>query len=833
MAAGERTATPETYPFAEIEPLWEERWEAADLFRAGAHPDRPSWYGYEYPPYPNGSLHIGHARNYTLGDVCARFHRMRGFDVLYTQGFDSFGLPNEIAAREEGCHPREVTERSIATISDQFRRLGLSYDRSHFIAYHDPHYYVQTQRIFLALLEADLAYRARAAANWCPTCSTTLADDQALEGNCWRCGRPVETRVLDQWFLRTTRYAQALLDGLDTVRDWPDHALARQRAWIGRTPGVDVRLEIAERPGRELVAFTTQPELIYAMNFLTLALEHPFLLELEAEGALAQGVLDEVEDMRRQLRFRARSALRGAPRPPTRTVALGLHVVHPLTGERLPLLAGNYVEISFATGAVLGAPAHDHKDGEVARQAGIGERVTLRPPDGETTRDLVAYEEDWRLVDAGELTGATVAESRSRVAEALARVDGGGAAVRFRLRDWLVSRQRFWGVPIPIVHCADCGAVPVPDEELPIELPDEVDLEVAGNPLEACTAFVEAPCPRCAEPARRETDTMDTFVNTTWFPWRHCIPADRPFDLHCAEVEERMPADVTIGGVDVLEGAFFHERFLAQAMHELGWIDYTEPVRRALTHEMVIRNGQKMSKSLGNTVDLDDVIERFGADSLRTAIVFMAPWQRRVDWQESKLVDCHRFLAAVFDLAERFASSLETHREPRERTDVLGAIHRETAAITESFEGYRMHVAVHGLMRLRRTVERAAEEGARPDAVEGLSRLVRMLSPLAPHLAEELWRRLGGEGFVSVAAWPEVDAALAAEERRTLLVQVDGKKVGAIEVSPDADEAELEALARPIAEPTLQGVEVLRTIYAQRRKTDWINFVTKARRGGD
>jgi len=359
-----------------------------------------------------------------------------------------------------------------------------------------------------------------------------------------------------------------------------------------------------------------------------------------------------------------------------------------------------------------------------------------------------------------------------------------------------------------------------------------VDLDVPGNPLESCARFVNAPCPACGAPARRETDTMDTFVNASWFPWRHCVPADEPFDIHCEDVRARMPADVTIGGVDVLEGAFFHERFLAHALHELGWIDHTEPARSALTHEMVIRDGRKMSKSLGNTVDLDDVIARFGADSLRLAIVFMAPWHKKIDWRESKLVDCHRFLAGLFHLVERFPDALRDPAPPPRASDFVRRLHRETVEITEAFEERRLNVVVHGLMRLRRCVEEAADAARPPppgELAEGLSRLVRLLAPLAPHLAEALWQRLGGEGFASVAAWPEVDATLLAREQRPLIAQVDGRKIGALEVPPSADAAAREALARPLAAPELGATPIVRVHHARRRKTDLVNFVTKAR----
>jgi leucyl-tRNA synthetase len=839
-----------TYPFQSIEEKWQRLWREAGAFRAERRPDRPKFYCFEYPPYPNGKLHIGHVRNYSIGDATARFRRLRGYDVLYTQGFDAFGLPNDLAAREQGCHPADLTDACIAKIRDQFDRFGLSYDRDRLVAYHHESYYRWTQWLFLQFLEAGLAYRADALVNWCDHCRTTLADDQVELGACWRCHQPTRLRRMAQWFVRTTAFSDALLDELDRLPDWPEKIKKIQRHWIGKSEGVDLRFALEGIAGLALTVFTSHPELVYGMRFLVLALDHPLLAALAGFGLLSRRESEDLESLRAEALAARGSVHRGKKgRQPVAGLLLSVRARHPLTGEGMPVAVANYVEAGFATGAVGGVAAHDERDGELAALLGLPSRRVLAPPSASPPwpeGPAFTWDDGWRLIRSGALDGTSVAEAPAAVAAALEAAEAGGAVTRYRLRDWLISRQRYWGPPIPVVHCPVCGTIPVPEEELPVRLPRDVDLTVEGNPLEYHAGFVAASCPRCHRVARRETDTMDTFMNCLWFFFRYAAGGEAAHPIADPEVSCWLPADVAIGGIEHATTTYFQDRFLTRALASMGLIDFTEPFTRLVAHEMVVRDGRKMGKSFGNTVDPDELIARYGADALRTAILFVASPDKRLEWSDAGLRSCHGFLADLWQLIHILAapdapsdSEPAVVSSPAEEHSLRLELHRTLVQVTEDYERYQFNLVIHALIgsvrRLDKFVAAAPLDPARRTvAREVASCLLRMLAPIAPHVCEELWSVLGEEGMIMHAAWPEPDRALLATAGRRLLVQLDGVHQGMMEVHPHAEPEEVwrQGVAwlhasRGNGSPELP--EIQDWLYVQGQRSDVLNLLTAPR----
>jgi leucyl-tRNA synthetase len=809
------------YDPSEIEPKWVERWEAEGLYRASEDPAdlRPRFYALDMFSYPSGDLHMGHAEAFSGGDAVARFAALRGYNVLHPIGWDAFGLPAENAAIKRGIHPKEWTYANIDQQARSFRRLGMSFDWTRRLNTCDPEYYGWTQWFFLRLFERGLAYRKNAPTNWCPKDQTVLANEQVINGACERCGTQVVRRDLTQWFFKITDYAQRLLDDMESL-EWPERVITMQRNWIGRSEGASVTFEIAET-GDSVEVFTTRPDTLWGVTFFVFAAEHPLVPGL----ARASGAKPEIEAALETLRT---TPLTSREEADTREgIPLGVHAVNPVNGEKIPVFVAPYVLMEYGTGAVMGVPAHDQRDFEFARAHDLPIRVVVQP-EGEQRDPATmteAHDHDGVMVNSGPFDGVRSPGSIERVIAWLEEQGKGKGAVTFRLRDWLISRQRYWGAPIPIVHCPEHGEVAVPDDQLPVLLPDDVDFRPGGeSPLARHEGFVNTVCPICGEPAKRDTDTMDTFVDSAWYYYRYCSPneASGPFDP--AAVERWMPVDQYIGGVEHAILHLLYCRFFTKVLFDMGMVGFTEPMKRLMNQGQVIFGGASMSKSKGNIVEPMPLVERWGADSIRLNILFAGPFEDDIDW---KLIApdpekrpgvttwLGRVFAAVGEACERDAPDPEQLRR---------LTHRTIRAVTDDMERFRFNVAISKLQVLTNGMRSALDAG--DGAREAATALVVMLAPLAPFATEELWREvLGNATSVHLASWPSFDEALARDETVTLVVQVDGKVRDRIEVAAGADEETCRelALASEKARRALDGREIDTVIV---RPPRLVNLVT-------
>ena len=639
------------YRFDEIETRWQARWTEHGAFEVTEDPRRPKFYCLEMLPYPSGDIHVGHVRNYCISDVVARFKRMRGFNVLHPIGWDALGLPAENAAIKRGIHPEQWTRQNIAGMKLQLQRLGFSYPWDREIATCDASYYRWNQWFFLRMLERGIAYRAKAPVNWCPNCATVLANEQAQGGECWRCHSAVEERELDQWFLRITAYQDALLDDMRGLSAWPERVLTQQVNWIGRSPGAEVDFAV---DGAEAIrVFTTRIDTIYGATFMVLAPEHPRV------DALIDGTKDAAQAREALARLRAQDRrARQAAQIEKEGVFTGRYALNPFSGERIPIWVGNFVLMGYGTGAIMSVPAHDQRDFEFAKKYGLAIRVVIQPEGGQLDGATLtaAYEGPGRTANTGQFSGLPSDEAIARMAAHAEAQGFGKATVTYRLKDWLISRQRYWGTPIPVVYCEKDGVVPVPDDQLPIVLPPDAPFTgEGGNPLEKVRAFVEAQCPRCGGPARRETDTMDTFVDSSWYFYRYLSPRKEDGAVDVAAVRYWFPIDLYVGGIEHAILHLVYARFWTKVMRDLGLVDFSEPVQRLFPQGMVHMNGEVMSKSKGNTVAPDDVIARYGADTLRLYILSVAPPEMALEWSEESIAGSHRLIQRLWRLVDRHA----------------------------------------------------------------------------------------------------------------------------------------------------------------------------------
>ncbi len=780
-----------------VEERIQKRWDAMGLAASGEDPAREKFYCLEMFMYPSGKIHMGHVRNYTIGDVVARFHRMRGRNVLHPMGFDAFGLPAENAAIKGGVHPKAWTEANIAAMKAQLRRMGFLYDWRREVRTCDPEYYRWNQWFFLRMFEKGLCYRAKRAVNWCPDCATVLANEQVEDGSCWRCHNPVTIREMDQWFLRITPYAQELLDGLDELRDWPPEVAAMQRNWIGRSEGAYVDFAV-EGGGDALRVFTTRIDTIFGATFLVLAPEHPRALEItkpERRG--------HVKAFRAKMR--ALSTHDRATSKEKEGVFTGARAINPFSGERIPVFLANFVLMEYGTGAIMGVPAHDQRDFEFARAYGLPVRVAVQSG-GLTSETLAeAVPADGVLEASGPYTGLSNREAMRVMAAAAEEAGFGRAAVTFRIKDWGISRQRYWGTPIPIIHCESCGAVPVPEDRLPVLLPEDVAFTGKGeSPLAGHEAFLRAACPKCGAPARRETDTMDTFVDSSWYFLRYCSPRESSAPFEPSAVRYWAPVDFYIGGIEHATMHLIYCRFFTMVLRDLGLLPFGEPVRRLMCQGMVIKDGAKMSKSLGNLVEPDDMIARYGADAVRLNILFLSPPWDRLDWSDQGAEGAYRFLSRVYALVEDLAEDLRGPVEVPEGP--VPALRRKThqtvAKVTAELEDrLKINTAIAGLMELVNAIHAFLPSyGGTPRERfalrESVVSLVTMLSPFAPHAADALSEILGlGPTWVD-GPWPSFEPGVAREDEIVLPVQVNGKVRDQIRVSADASPEEVLRVAK-------------------------------------
>jgi leucyl-tRNA synthetase len=802
----------ERYDPREIERKWQAVWDDEQTWRVpnpgdpGFDDSRPKSYVLEMLPYPSGEPHVGHLKCYAVGDAIAHFRRRKGFQVIHPMGYDAFGLPAENHAIRTGEHPRISTERSIETFRDQFRSWGVSIDWSREIGTHEPDVYRWTQWIFLKLLERRLAYREEAPVQWCPYDQTVLANEQVIDGRCERCGTPVVSKRLEQWFFRITDYADRLLSGFDVLESWPEHVVAMQRNWIGRSEGAEVVFR-CEDLGIDFPVFTTRPDTLFGATFFVLAPEHPDVERLAAGTEAEDAVRDYVNEA-----MRSSAEERGAEEAAKSGVPLGRTVTNPVNGERIPMFVADFVLMEYGTGAIMAVPAHDERDYEFAERFGLEIRRVVEPADGEAPEDepFVGHTENERLVNSGQFTELPAPEASRRITEWLEEQGKGRPAINYRLRDWLVSRQRYWGCPIPVLYCEECGVVPVPENELPVLLPDVEDYAPRGkSPLAQATDWVDTECPTCHGRARRETDTMDTFVDSSWYFLRYLDPRDTEAAFDRAIANYWMPVDQYIGGVEHAILHLMYARFVTKALTDMGYLGIEEPFSNLFTQGLITRDGAKMSKSKGNTISPREYVEQYGADAIRTFICFMGPPERGGDWTDEGVKGVRHFLDRLWrlsrEVAERTspdalaADGAGTAEGPA--LELLRKVHWAIDKATRDFErGFAFNTAIAAVMELVNDAYRLKDGLWGDPAGDGALRFATaaaasLIFPFAPHLGAEVYESVAG-ARVWEQPWPQPDPQLLERETFTLVVQVNGKLRDRLEAAVDAEEQELIRLAR-------------------------------------
>jgi leucyl-tRNA synthetase len=848
----------EKYFPEKIEEKWQKRWADERAFEARDDDDRPKFYALEMLPYPSGFLHMGHVRNYAIGDALAWYKRLRGFNVLHPIGWDSFGQPAEQAAIKRGIQPREWTEENIAHMKGQMQRLGISYDWSREIAAHRPDYYKWDQWFFLQMLERGLAYKRTSAVNWCPKEETVLSNEQSSGGICWRCGAQVTKKEIEQWYLRITKYAEQLVKDIDEIESgWPEKVLKRQRDWVGRSEGayIDFRVKDADEKIR---VFTTRIDTIFGATAIVVAAEHPVLAKILEDSSLKDQVMAFANQVKAARAIKTEDA---AAEEEKLGINTGHLAVNPFNGELLPIWVANYVLMDYGAGAVMSVPAHDERDFEFAQKYTLPIRQVIaavvhgqqsEPPDqapgGDQSIEMKnAFTEYGVLVNSGAWSGKLSADALREMADYAEEKKFGGPAVTYRLRDWGISRQRFWGAPIPIVYCPDCGMVAVPEKDLPVMLPDNAQFTGTGeSPLKSVPEFVNVDCPKCGQPAKRETDTMDTFVDSSWYFFRYTDPRNDAMPFDPAIAGKWTPVDQYIGGDSHAVMHLIYTRFWTKVMRDMGLVKFNEPVKRLLTQGMVTNRVEAtdefkaMSKSLGNGVDPDEMIEAFGADATRLFVLFAAPVENELRWSETGIEGAVRFLRRVWTMVYRHAGVRPAEDAGGVRTDFSDAAralrrktHQTIARVTDDFEKLDLNTNVAALMELLNALgdfnadPASASEADAFAAREAIEALVVMLAPFSPHVADEMWAGLGHEGgLLKGAPWPVADSELAKKEELEIPVQVNGKLRSRVVVAPDVSDEDLRtmALADGKVQSFIDGHKVVKVIVVPQRL---VNVVVK------
>ncbi|MBX5482324.1 MAG: leucine--tRNA ligase [Myxococcaceae bacterium] len=828
----------ERYEPQRIEPLWQQRWRDAGIFRANARPNAPKKYILEMLPYPSGKMHMGHVRNYLIGDVYARYFMMKGFDVLHPMGWDAFGLPAENAAIKDKVHPAVRTRENIESFKKEIISLGYSYDWSREINTSDPEYYRWNQWFFLRMLERGLVYRRFAKVNWCTGCLTVIANEQVKEGRCERCDSPVVDKEQPEWAFRITQYSDALLDGLDALTQWPERITSMQRNWIGRSYGAEVGFAVENAPGGEVIrVFTTRVDTIFGCTYIVLAPDHPLVATITTADRRAQ-----VEAFARKMAAMSKEE-RTAEGATKEGVFTGAYAIHPFTGGRTPVWVANFVLSDYGTGAVMSVPAHDERDYQFAKKYGLPLRIVVEPKGGEKlpAPDQLerAFTDDGVLVDSGEFTGLPSAEARTKMSAWLEANGKGKATVTYRQRDWGFSRQRYWGTPIPIVYCEKCDpekkGIPVPDSELPVTLP-EIDTEkvLTGKgepPLAKVPEWLNTQCPRCGGPARREPETMDTFVDSCWYYARYLSPHFDTLPFDPQEAKRWLPVDVYVGGPEHAVMHLLYFRFWTRVMKELGLSPVDEPVTRLVTQGIVNGpDGRKMSKRWGNVVAPSAIVAKYGADTARTYVLFAGPPERDFDWSDEQVEGAFRFLKRVYALAYNHqAVKGATFDGPFEgkALEIRRAAHKALKRVGEAIERLSFNTAIAGTMEYvnalyaAQNVQTPAEKAAMAEAIRILT---IVLTPFAPHLADEIAQAYGEVTPVVTREWPAFDPALVVDELIPYAVQVNGKLRGEVKVAADAAEAEVRAAieADEKIQAALSGKEIKRVVFVPRRLVNYV-----------
>lgn len=758
--------------FSEIEKKWQKRWADSGIFKVKPDPDKEKFYCLEMFPYPSGKgMHMGHVRNYAMGDCVARFKRMKGFNVLYPMGYDALGLPAENAAIKSGSHPKRFTEESMRKMKSQQIALGNSYDWDREIASCYPEYYRWNQWMFLKFLEKGLAYKKEAPINWCPKCQTVLANEQVEDGKCWRCKSEIEDKYLEQWFFKITEYADELLSSLDTLEGWPERVKTMQKNWIGKSYGTEITFKIVDEDGsdtgKEISTFTTRPDTVFGITYLVLAVEHPLVMKL------VEGTRYEEEVKRFVKEQKKRSIIeRTAEGKDKSGVFLGKYIINPVNGEKCPLWVADYALMDYGTGAVMAVPTHDQRDFEFAKKYNLPMRVVINPNSWDLDVNTMtrAFVDDGILINSGEFDGMNNRDAIEEISKWMESKGFGKRTVNYKLRDWLISRQRYWGTPIPIIYCDKCGTVPVPEEDLPVELPENVVFTGEGNPLASCKEFVNVKCPKCGSDARRETDTMDTFVDSSWYFFRFCSPKYDKLPFGPEEAEHFMPVDQYIGGIEHAILHLLYARFFTKAMRDIGLTKINEPFTRLFTQGMVVKDGAKMSKSLGNVVSQEEISNRYGIDTARIFLLFLASPEKELEWSDKGVQGAYRFIKRVYSLLD-----VQEHKENLKDSIVVSRMHSTIKDVTESIENFRFNLGVIALMEFVSYLKKYSDKISKDVYDNCLKHVILLIAPYAPHLAEEMWSKTGNESFVSLADWPEFDSSkidLIAESKEKIVDHV-------------------------------------------------------------
>ncbi len=804
-----------------VEEKWQKIWEEKKKFKATEDKERKKYYLLEMFPYPSGRIHMGHVRNYSIGDVLARFKRMRGFNVLHPMGWDAFGMPAENAAIQNKSHPAKWTYENMDYMRSQLKKMGLSYDWDREIATCDVDYYKWEQLIFLRMFREGLAYKKTSFVNWCPKCETVLANEQVEDGCCWRCDSGVEQKELDQWFFRITKYAEELLDYTEKLPGWPERVLVMQRNWIGKSHGCEIDFPVEGR-NKAVKVFTTRQDTLYGATFMSLAPEHPLAVELTTEENIGK-VGEFIEKVKKTDKLQ-----RTAEDMEKEGVFTGSYCINPVTGRRMPVYLANFVLTDYGTGAVMAVPTHDQRDFEFAKKYGLPLQVVIQP-EGESLDPatmIAAYTEEGFMANSGDFDGMKSGEAKGKIADFLEKKGIGKKTVNFRLRDWGISRQRYWGNPIPIIYCEVCGVVPVPESDLPVVLPKDATFSgEGGNPLAKVSGFVSVPCPLCGMMARRETDTMDTFVQSSWYFLRFCCPDYLAGPLHKGETEYWMPVDQYIGGIEHAVLHLLYARFFTKVLRDLGYVDIDEPFANLLTQGMVIKDGAKMSKSKGNVVDPDALISAYGADTARLFSLFAAPPEKDLDWSDQGVEGSFRFLNRIwklvyetrdsFDVAEAIPSGTISEEGRKLRR----MVHKTIRKVTEDIEDrFHFNTAIAAVMELVNSINAFEPKNKKinaPVLKEAVKSVILLLAPFVPHVSEELWECLGHTDGLESAGWPDFNPAAAVEDELLIVVQVNGKLRGKITAASSSteDEVKAAALADDKVKAFTDGKSVKKVIY--------------------
>jgi len=818
---------PDSYPFARIEDKWQEYWKETKQFKAIEDPKKEKYYLLEMFPYPSGDIHMGHVRNYSIGDVVARFKTMKGFSVIHPMGWDAFGLPAENAAIKRGIHPAKWTMQNVENMRAQLMRMGFSYDWDREVSACLPDYYRWGQWLFLRFYERGLAYRKMATVNWCDSCNTVLANEQVESNKCWRCGTEVIQKSLEQWFLKITDYVDELLECLDNMPGWPEHVLAMQRNWIGKSTGVQIDFPLVDSD-EKLSVFTTRQDTIFGATYMVLAPENPLVNEF-VEGTDREV---EVKEFVKEI-SKEEKAVREAADVEKKGIFTGAFVINPMTHEKIPIWLADYVLMEYGTGAVMAVPAHDQRDFEFAKKYDLPIRVVIQPPGEELTAESMteAYVAPGIMANSGQFDGLENAEGKEKIADYMEANEIGARSINYRLRDWCVSRQRYWGTPIPMIYCDTCGIQPVPDSDLPVVLPQ--DVEITGDKVSALTSyedFVKTECPKCGGTARRETDTMDTFVDSSWYFLRYADPKNESLPFAKEMVNYWLPVDQYIGGVEHAVMHLLYSRFFTKVTRDLGLIDVDEPFDNLLTQGMVLMDGSVMSKSKGNTVDPTALIEKYGADTVRVFSLFAAPPEKELEWSEEGIEGISRFLNRVWRIVEKYipkVREISAEYDEGSLSDGAKELRRMTHITLKRVTvdtGERMHfnTAISAIMELVNhlyVIDEPGDASTLTVLKEALEVLVMAISPFAPHMSEELWEMLGNEAGIMNTPWPEWDESALKRDEILIVLQVNGKVRSRINIPSDLSEEDVKqaALENERIQQFISGKEVRRVIVVPKK----------------